>query len=76
MASSKNEAVYAAVETDLPADDIPFAEAIGMQSVEVVAPCDLPQGYQLSVETKQRKNAVVAAVCIINAAFSFETCIF
>jgi hypothetical protein len=77
MASSKKEAVYAAVETDHPADDIPVAEAIGIQSVEVEAPCDLPEGYQLSVETKRGKKTVVVAVCIINVAFvAFDSCIF
>jgi hypothetical protein len=66
MASSSNEAVYAAVgvvETDdLLAEDIPVAEAIEMLSVEVQAPCDLPEGYQLSVEM-QGKKTIVVVVC-------------
>jgi hypothetical protein len=74
MASSRNEALYAAVETDALVEDIPVAEAIEMQSVEVQAPCDLLEGYQLSVEM-QGKKIVVAVVCIINVAFVFETCI-
>ena len=64
MASSKNEAVYAAVQTNLlEEEDFPIAEAIGMQLVEVQAPCDLPEGYQLSLEI-QGKQTVVAVVCI------------
>jgi hypothetical protein len=70
MASSSNEADYAALVTYLPAEDLPVAEAIGMESVEVQAPCAMPEGYQLSVEI-QGKKTVVAVVCIINAAFSF-----
>jgi hypothetical protein len=68
MASSKSEGVYAAVETDHPAEDIPVAEAIGMDSVEVQAPCDMPAGYQLSVNI-QGKKTVVAVVCIRTLQF-------
>jgi hypothetical protein len=70
MASSKNEAVYAAVETaDLLAEDIPVAEVIRMRSaIEVQAPCDLPEGYQLSVEM-QGKKTVVVVVCILSMRF-------
>jgi hypothetical protein len=74
MTSSKNEAVYAAMATDHPTEDLPVAEAIGMQSVEVRAPCDMPEGYQLSVEI-QGKKTIVAVVCIIHVAFSVEKCI-
>jgi hypothetical protein len=68
---ASNEAVYAPVGTaDLLAEDIPVAEAIRMQSVvEVQAPCDLPEGYQLSVEM-QGKKTVVVVVCILNVAFA------
>jgi hypothetical protein len=65
MASSKNEAVYAAVGTDFQEEDLPVAEAIGLQLVEVQAPCDLSEGYQLSVEI-QGKKTVVAVVCILS----------
>ncbi len=65
MASSKNDGVYAAVESDFPAEeDFPVAEAIGMQLVEVQAPCDLAEGYQLSAEI-HGKQTVVAVVCIL-----------
>jgi hypothetical protein len=65
MASSKNEAVYAAVGTDFSREeDVPIAEAIGMQLVEVQAPCDMPEGYQLSVVI-HGKQTVVAVVCIL-----------
>jgi hypothetical protein len=65
MASSKDKVVYAAVETGHPAEDIPVAETIGMESVEVRAPCDLPEGYDLSVEM-QGKKTVVAVVCMVH----------
>jgi hypothetical protein len=70
MASSKNEAVYAAVETAYSlAEDIPVAEVIRIQSVvEVEAPCDLLEGYQLSVEM-QGKKTVVVVVCILSIRF-------
>jgi hypothetical protein len=64
MATSKNESVYAPLGTTFPdEEDYPVAEAIGMQSelVEVQAPCDLQEGYQLSVEI-QGKKTVVAVV--------------
>jgi hypothetical protein len=60
MASSKNDAVYAAVGADFPEEeDSPIAEAIVMQVVEVQAPCDMPEGYQLSVELHGKKNYLV-----------------
>lgn len=63
MASSRNEATYAAVGTDFPEEDVPVAEAI--QLVELQAPCDLSKGYQLSVEI-QGKMIVVAVVCAVS----------
>jgi hypothetical protein len=66
MASSKSDVVYAAVESAFPEeDDFPIAEAIGMQLVEVQAPCDLAEGYQLSVDI-HGKQTVVAVVCTYN----------
>jgi hypothetical protein len=66
MASSKNEAVYTAVGTDFPEEgDFPIAGAIGMSLVEVQAPCDLDEGYHLSVEI-QGKQTAVAVVCTQN----------
>jgi hypothetical protein len=67
MVSSKNDSIYAAVASDHPAEEDSWvAEAIGMQSttVEVQAPSDLPEGYQLSVEM-EGETIVVAVVCII-----------
>lgn len=68
MASSKNNAVYAAVAPDFSEEEEDYpvaeAEAIGMQLVEVQAPCDLAEGYQLSVEIRGKKT-VVAVVCTI-----------
>jgi hypothetical protein len=67
MVSSKNDPIYAAVASNHPVEeDSPIAEAIGVQSttIEVQAPSDLPEGYQLSVEM-QGIMIVVAVVCII-----------
>jgi hypothetical protein len=85
MASSKNEAVYAAVGADFPEEeDSPIAEAIVMQVVEVQAPCDMPEGYQLSVEIHGKKT-VVAVVCTeyptvtrleVNPLYSYITACF
>jgi hypothetical protein len=79
MASSKNEAVYAAVGTDFPdEEDPPIAEAIGMQLVEVQAPCDLAEGYQLSVEIHGKQTVVVAVVCILDVnkgCIAFAKCL-
>jgi hypothetical protein len=62
MASSKT--VYAAVAPDfLEEDDFPIAKAMEVQLVEVQAPCDLAEGYQLSVVI-HGKQTVVAVVCI------------
>jgi hypothetical protein len=65
MASAKSETIYAPLETSVSADEVQVAEVIEIPSVQVQAPSDLPEGYQLSVEIKGKAN-VVAVVRIVS----------
>jgi hypothetical protein len=70
MASTKSESIYAPLETAVPTDEVQVAEVIGMPSVQVQAPSDLPEGYQFRVEIKG-KATIVAVVRIVRFAFAF-----